>query len=41
MQLCTTSCTISELGAELRSKQEDFDKEIHHSRNELAEKGKE
>lgn len=41
VQLGTTSYRIAELGTELRSKQEDYDKEIHRSRNELAKKEKE
>ena len=36
-----TSYRIAELGTELRSKQEDYDKEIHRSRNELGKKEKE
>ena len=40
-KLGTTSYRIAELGAELRSKQEDYHKEIHRSRNELDKKEKE
>ena len=36
-----TSFRISELGNELRAKQEDFDKETQRSRKELAQKEEE
>ena len=40
-RLGSTSYRIAELGRELRSKQEDYDKETHLSRKKLAEKEKE
>ena len=39
-QLGLTSYRIAELGREMHSKQEDYDKETKHNRQELAEKEK-